>query len=97
MLLARTSESKEHPAKISSLFFAFAGIVTHDLFCSDGKCQDVAGTSSYLDLSPFYGSDIDAQRSVRTMVDGKLKIDTFAEIRFINQPPHVSAKIKIMH
>lgn len=89
-LLARKGKAKVHPTKISSLLFAFAGIIVHDLFRTSDKDKDVAATSSYLDLSPLYGSTQEAQNSVRTMVDGKLKTDTFAEVRFINQPPHVS-------
>lgn len=89
-LLARTSEPKAHPTKISSLLFALAGIIIHDLFRTSDKNKDIAATSSYLDLSPLYGCDQEAQDSVRTMADGKLKTDTFAEIRFIHQPPHVS-------
>ncbi|KAJ8115411.1 hypothetical protein OPT61_g2940 [Boeremia exigua] len=91
MLLARKSPSKTHPTKISSLFFAFAAIIVHDLFRTSDENKDIAATSAYLDLSPLYGCDQAAQDSVRTMVDGKLKADAFAEVRFINQPPHFAA------
>ncbi len=60
ILLARKSKPEEHPAKISSLFFAFAGIITHDMFRTSDANKDVAATSSYLDLSPLYGCDQDA-------------------------------------
>lgn len=89
-LLARRDEPKDHPTKISSLFFALAGIVAHDLFHTSHRDKELANTRSCLDLSPLYGSSQDAQDSVRIMADGKLKTDTFAEVRFINQPPQVS-------
>ncbi|KAF2628738.1 heme peroxidase [Macroventuria anomochaeta] len=90
-LLARRAEPKAHPTKISSLLFALAGIIIHDLFRTSDEDKDVAVTSSYLDLSPLYGCNQEAQDSVRTMIDGKLKTDTFTEIRFINRPPHFAA------
>ena len=46
-------------------------------------------TSSYLDLSPLYGSNQAMQDSVRTFKDGCLKPDTFADKRLIGQPPGV--------
>jgi hypothetical protein len=93
-LLAREGEPKAHPAKISSLLFALAGIIVHDLFRSGDEDKRIAARSSYFDLSPLYGSSQEAQNNVRTMADGKLKTDTFAEVRFINQPPHVSSRNK---
>jgi hypothetical protein len=47
-------------------------------------------TSSYLDLSPLYGSNQDMQDSVRTFKDGLMKPDTFADKRLLGVPPGVS-------
>lgn len=46
-------------------------------------------SSSYLDLSPLYGSSQEAVDSVRTFKDGMLKPDTFADRRLIGNPPGV--------
>lgn len=46
-------------------------------------------TSSYLDLSPLYGSNQEMQNSIRTFKDGKLKPDSFADKRLIGLPPGV--------
>lgn len=47
-------------------------------------------TSSYLDLSPLYGSNQDDQNLVRTFQDGKLKPDCFSEDRLGAFPPGVA-------
>lgn len=52
---------------------------------------NVSSTSSYLDLSPLYGNNVQEQESVRTMKDGLLKPDTFSEHRLLGFPPGVSA------
>ncbi|KAH7009651.1 heme peroxidase family protein [Ilyonectria destructans] len=49
--------------------------------------------SSYLDLSPLYGKNMEEQTKVRTFKDGRLKNDVFAEDRFLTQPPGVCALI----
>ena len=46
-------------------------------------------TSSYLDLSPLYGSNQDMQNTIRTFKDGKLKADCFADKRLLGMPPGV--------
>lgn len=48
-------------------------------------------TTSYLDLSPLYGSNQDEQNKVRTLQDGKLKPDCFSEDRLGAFPPGVGA------
>lgn len=48
-------------------------------------------TSSYLDLSPLYGSNQDEQNLVRTFKDGQLKPDCFSEDRLGAFPPGVAA------
>jgi prostaglandin-endoperoxide synthase 1/linoleate 10R-lipoxygenase len=47
-------------------------------------------TSSYLDLSPLYGSNQGMQDSVRTFKEGKLKPDAYADKRLLGMPPGVS-------
>lgn len=90
MLLARRGQPIAHPAKISSLLLGLAGIIVHDLFRTSENDEHVAAVPSYLALSPLYGCNQEAQDSVRTKVDGKLKTDTFAEVDIVNQPPQVS-------
>ena len=48
-------------------------------------------TSSYLDLSPLYGSNQAMQDTIRTFKDGKLKVDSFADKRLLGMPPGVGA------
>jgi hypothetical protein len=88
-LLARRGEPQAHPNRISSMLFALASIIIHDVFRTSDHDPSVANTSSYLDLSPLYGSDQGRQDAMRTFCDGRLKPDAFAEVRFVNQPPEV--------
>lgn len=60
------------------------------MFRSSHDDPNISLTSSYLDLSPLYGSCQDEQDKVRTKVDGKLKPDTFSEPRILGFPPGVS-------
>ncbi len=46
-------------------------------------------TSSYLDLSPLYGSNQEEQDQMRTHKDGKIKPDCFSEKRLLGFPPGV--------
>ena len=46
-------------------------------------------TSSYLDLSPLYGSNQEMQDTIRTFEQGKLKPDCFADKRLLGMPPGV--------
>jgi Animal haem peroxidase len=58
----------------------------------DGLPKDIRATSktsSYLDLSPLYGSNQEMQDSVRTFKQGKLKADCFADPRLLMMPPGV--------
>ncbi|KAJ7894889.1 heme peroxidase [Mycena olivaceomarginata] len=59
--LMRARDRKDHPAGNSSLTFAFATLVTHSLFRTDQKDWNINQTSSYLDLSPLYGTNQAAQ------------------------------------
>jgi hypothetical protein len=62
-----------------------------DLFHTDEKDINKLRNSSYLDLSPLYGKNIEEQTKVRTFKDGRLKNDVFAESRLLTQPPGVGA------
>ena len=51
---------------ISSLFFAFADLIIHSIFNTNARDPTINDNSSYLDLSPLYGSSeaqVDAVRS----------------------------------
>ena len=61
-----------------------------DLFWTDLRNPTTSKTSSYLDLSPLYGSNQQMQDTIRTFKDGKLKVDSFADKRLIGMPPGVS-------
>lgn len=61
-----------------------------DLFWTDHRGDpDRSLTSSYLDLSPLYGSNQAMQDSIRTFKDGMMKPDTFADKRLHGMPPGV--------
>ncbi|KAI4624563.1 hypothetical protein J4E83_004238 [Alternaria metachromatica] len=92
-LLAREAKPKLHPTQLSSLFFAFAAVMVCDVFRTGDEDNDVAMTSSYLDLSSLYGESEESQSSVRTFVDGKLKPDAFADTRILSRPAASSALI----
>ncbi|KAH6976751.1 heme peroxidase family protein [Ilyonectria destructans] len=92
-LLARNTSVKEHPTKVSSSLFHFATIIIHDLFHTDEADRTKLRNSSYLDLGPLYGNNMDEQKRVRTFKDGLLKKDTFSESRFLSQPPGVCALV----
>ena len=52
--------------------------------------SNINDASSYLDLSPLYGSNQEQQNKVRLFKDGLLKPDTFSDIRFFMCPPGVN-------
>jgi hypothetical protein len=81
-----------HPNRISSMLFYIASIIIHDCFRTDHS-DDYANslTSSYLDLSPLYGSNQKEQDQMRTFKDGKIKPDCFSEGRLLFFPPGVGA------
>lgn len=78
-----------HPNKISSVLFYLATVIIHDIFHTSHDDYNISETSSYLDLAPLYGSSDEQQRSVRSMRDGKLKPDCFADVRILGFPPGV--------
>ncbi|KAF2689680.1 heme peroxidase [Lentithecium fluviatile CBS 122367] len=78
-----------HPNRISSVLFYLASIIIHDCFRTDHADYSNSLTSSYLDLSPLYGSNQVEQDEMRTFVDGRLKPDCFSEARLLFFPPGV--------
>ncbi|KAF2808683.1 heme peroxidase [Mytilinidion resinicola] len=82
-----------HPNRISSMLFYFASIIIHDLFRTDHQDPSISLTSSYLDLSPLYGSNQDEQDLMRTkdQYNGRIKPDCFSEARLLAFPPGVGA------
>ena len=94
LLMARgdkPGDFKENEAGVSSMLFYHATIIIHDIFRTNRNDSNISDTSSYLDLAPLYGSSLKEQLSIRTMKEGKLKPDTFAERRLLGQPPGVNA------
>jgi linoleate 8R-lipoxygenase/9,12-octadecadienoate 8-hydroperoxide 8R-isomerase len=84
-------EYKPHPKKISSLLYYMTVLISHDLSRPSMTDTSINMTSSYLDLSPLYGSSLDEQKLVRTFQNGTLKPDTVSETRLELYPPGVSA------
>ncbi|CAI6260103.1 unnamed protein product [Periconia digitata] len=78
-----------HPNRISSVLFYLASIIIHDCFRTDHRDYANSLTSSYLDLSPLYGSNQEEQDQMRTFADGRLKPDCFSEARLLFFPPGV--------
>jgi len=88
----------EHPGGVSSLFFAFADIIIHNVFHTDHKDWALNRASSYLDLSPLYGSSPEAVNSVRRRDGtGRLHDDVFADSRLLFMPPAVGALLVIFN
>jgi hypothetical protein len=81
--------SELHPNRISSVLFYVASIIVHDCFKTDHRDYANSMTSSYLDLSPLYGSNQAEQDIMRTGENGKLKPDCFSEARLLYFPPGV--------
>lgn len=80
------------PGGLSSLFFAFADLVIHSVFNTSHAQWGVNDVSSYLDLSPLYGSSEADNAKVR-QVDGtgRLWEDVWADGRVLFMPPSVPA------
>lgn len=64
-----------------------------DCFRTNRVDPSISDTSSYLDLAPLYGSNLEDQLSIRTMQRGLLKPDSFAEKRLLGQPPGVNVML----
>ncbi|KAJ5758694.1 hypothetical protein N7520_005850 [Penicillium odoratum] len=94
LLMARSDETfKENPAGVSSVLFYHATIIIHDVFRTNRVDPSISDTSSYLDLAPLYGSNLEDQLDVRTMQRGLLKPDSFAEKRLLGQPAGVNVML----
>ncbi|KAI0034621.1 heme peroxidase [Vararia minispora EC-137] len=97
--LLKRDKFEKHPGGISSLFFAFANLVIHSIFSTDqspGYYRN--NVSSYLDLSPLYGSSEAEQDSVRRHDGtGKLFDDCFADARLLFMPPSTNALLVLFN
>ncbi|CAF1076093.1 unnamed protein product [Adineta steineri] len=87
----KNGKFKGSESHISSNLFYFATLITHDIFDTDGADRSINATTSYLDLSPLYGSTKQIQDSIRTGEKGLIKPDHFADTRFWLQPAGVTA------
>ncbi|KAG8881440.1 hypothetical protein FRB97_009566 [Tulasnella sp. 331] len=95
--LLKREEQVDHPAGLSSLFFAFANLIIHSLFSTDhSTTEPINQTSSYLDLSPVYGNSQQEQDSIR-LHDGTGQVypDTFADSRLLRMPPSSPALLVV--
>ncbi|KAG9031228.1 hypothetical protein FRB95_002930 [Tulasnella sp. JGI-2019a] len=95
--LLKREAQVNHPAGLSSLFFALANIIIHCLFFTDHTTSEpINQTSSYVDLSPLYGNSQKEQDSIR-LFDGTGRIcpDTFADSRLLRMPPSTPALLVI--
>jgi len=94
--LLKRDKFTPHPGGMSSLFFAFADLIIHDIFHSspDGLSNL---TSSYLDLSVLYGTSDDQVDSVRRKDGtGRLWNDVFADNRLLFMPPASCALLVLL-
>lgn len=83
-----------HTGGISNLFFAFADFIIHSVFNTSARDWTKNDVSSYLDLSPLYGSsEADLAKVRRNDGTGKLWDDVFADWRLLNMPPSVGTLI----
>ncbi|TNY17238.1 heme peroxidase, partial [Rhodotorula diobovata] len=64
-----------------SLLFGFAQLIVHSIFQTDTATGEINEASSYLDLSPVYGNNLDEQLTVRTGVQGLIHPDAVASKR----------------
>jgi len=87
--LLKADNFQPHPGGFSSLMFAFAALVTLSLFRTNSQDSWINETSSYLDLSPLYGTNQIEQDSVRDKRQGRglLHNDSYAEQRLAFLPP----------
>ncbi|KAH9961421.1 heme peroxidase [Lactifluus volemus] len=90
--LLKRDKFEPHPGGISSLFFAFANIIIHNIFNTDPQIWVRNRSSSYLDLGPLYGNSQETVNSVRKFDGtGQIHNDVFADSRLIYMPPAVCA------
>jgi linoleate 10R-lipoxygenase len=90
--LLKRDKFEPHPGGISSLFFAFADIIIHNIFNTDPEIWVRNNSSSYLDLSPLYGTSEKTVNSVRKSDGtGQIHNDVFTDFRLTWMPPAVCA------
>jgi linoleate 10R-lipoxygenase len=86
-----------HPGGLSSMFFAFANLVIHSIFNTNHQDCTINKASSYLDLSPLYGSSKEQVDQVRRKDGtGRLWEDVFADSRLLLMPPSVCALLVLL-
>ena len=96
--LLRRNEFQPHPGGLSSLFFAFADLVIHDVFNTDHQDSTINNASSYVDLGILYGTSDRAVDSVRRKDGtGRLLDDVFADSRLLFMPPSVCALLVLFN
>jgi len=98
--LLKRDKFVEHPGGISSLFFAFADLIIHNIFDTDHSSpgDTINKANNYLDLSPLYGTSPEAVDRVRLNDGtGRLKEDVFADPRLLGMPPAVCALLVIFN
>ncbi|KAI0789558.1 heme peroxidase [Abortiporus biennis] len=95
--LLKARDWQPHPGGNSALTFAYASLVTHQLFRTDPRDMTRNNTSSYLDLSVVYGNNQAQQDNVRNKQAGRglLWPDCFAEDRLTLVPPASAALLVI--
>lgn len=72
--------------------FSFAALVIHSVFRTSHRDPNINETSSYVDLAPLYGNNLEDQNRVRARDGrGRLHPDVFAEDRLRFLPPQVCA------
>jgi linoleate 10R-lipoxygenase len=98
--LLKRDEFKEHPGGISSLFFAFAEVIIHNIFNTDLRSEGWTRNkaSSYLDLSPLYGSSQEEVKKIRRGDGtGRILDDVFSDSRLLYMPPAVGALLVLFN
>ncbi|KZV76244.1 heme peroxidase [Peniophora sp. CONT] len=97
--LLKRDKFEEHPGGISSMFFAFANLVIHSIFNTSHEENGYVhnNVSSYLDLSPLYGSSVEEQLRVRKSDGtGMLWEDSFSDTRLLFMPPSSGALLVLL-
>ncbi|KIO24703.1 hypothetical protein M407DRAFT_25950 [Tulasnella calospora MUT 4182] len=101
--LLKREDKVDHPAGLSTFFFAFANLVIHSLFWTGVDTSDplkphgdptqpINKVSSYLDLSPLYGSsEADLKRIRLNDGTGRIHPDTFLDHRVLLMPASTPA------
>lgn len=93
----KNGEFKANDFGISSNFFYFTTLISHDLFDTDATDKSINRATSYLDLSPLYGSTKQLQDSVRIGTNGLLKPDQYADTSFWLEPAGLTALLVLFN